>query len=142
MNYGTNSAAGIFQHTLQQVLHGIKGVRNIADDILVFSATYEEHNTALEHCLQRLEASGLTVNLGKCVFLKHHLEFFGLVFSKDGISPDPKQISALANRATPTTVSEIRSLLGMANFSAQFIPNFATLTEPLRRLTHKNTVFT
>ena len=108
----------------------------------MFSATYEEHNTALEHCLQRLEASGLTVNLGKCVFLKHHLEFFGLVFSKDGISPDPKQISAPANRATPTTVSEIRSLLGMANFSAQFIPNFATLTEPLRRLTHKNTVFT
>ena len=94
LNYGTNSAAEIFQHTLQQVLQGIKGVRNIADDILLFGATYEEHNTALEHCLQRLEASGLTLNLGKCVFLNHHLEFFGLVFSKEGISPDPKQISA------------------------------------------------
>ena len=142
LNYGTNSAAEIFQHTLQKVLQGIKGVRNIADDILVFGATYEEHNTALEHCLQRLEASGLTFNLGKCVFLKHHLEFFGLVFSKEGISPDPKQLSALANSATPATASEIRSLLGMANFSAQFIPNFATIAEPLRRLTHKNTVFT
>ena len=76
------------------------------------------------------------------MFLKHHLEFFGLVFSKDGISPDPKQISALANSATPTTAREVRSLLGMANFSAQFIPTFATLTEPLRGLTHKNTVFT
>ena len=126
MNYGTNSAVEILQHTLQQVLQGIKGVQNIADDILVFGATNEEHNTALEHCLQRLQASGLTLNLGKCVFLKHHLEFFGLVFSKEGISPDPKQISALANSATPTTAREIRSLLGMANFSAQFIPNFST----------------
>ena len=36
LNYGTNSAAEIFQHALQQVLHDIPGVRNIADDILVF----------------------------------------------------------------------------------------------------------
>ena len=29
----------------------------------------------------------------------------------------------------------------MANYSAQFIPNFATITEPLRKLTHKGTRF-
>ena len=81
LNYETNSAAEIFQHTLQQVLQGIKGVRNIADDILIFGSTYEEHNTSLEECLQRLEANGLTLNLGKCLFLKQNLDFFGLVFS-------------------------------------------------------------
>ena len=142
LNYGTNSAAEVFQHTLQQVLQGIKGVRNIADDILIFGSTYEEHNTSLEEFLQRLEANGPTLNLGKCLFLKQNLDFFGLVFSKDCVSPDPKQISALANSTTPTTPSEVRSLLGMANFSAQFIPNFATITEPLRMLTHKNIPFT
>ena len=51
LNYGTNSAAETFQHTLQQVLQGIKGVRNIADDILVFGSTYAAHNEALEKCL-------------------------------------------------------------------------------------------
>ena len=141
LNYGTNSAAEIFQHTLQQVLQGIKGVWNIADDILVFGSTYEEHNTALQECLQRLKDNGLTLNLGKCLFFKQNLELFGLVFTKDGISPDPKQITALANSTTPTTSSEVRSLLGMANFSAQFIPNFATITEPLRMLAHKNIPF-
>ncbi|CAB3983099.1 Retrovirus-related Pol poly, partial [Paramuricea clavata] len=142
LNYGTNSAAEIFQRTLQQVLQGIKGVRNIADDILIFGSTYKEHNTSLEECLQRLEANGLTLNLGKCLFLKQNLDFFGLVCSKDGVSQDPKQISALANTTTPTTPSEFRSLLGLANFSAQFIPNFATITEPLCMLTHKNIPFT
>ena len=44
LNYGTNSAAEIFQHALQQVLHDIPGVRNIADDILVFGSSYEAHN--------------------------------------------------------------------------------------------------
>ena len=141
LNYGTNSAAEIFQNTLQQVLHGINGVRNIADDILIYGTTYEEHNKALKECLQRLELHGLTLNLDKCRFLKNHLEFFGLLFSHDGVRPDPKKISAFYNTTIPTTVGEVRSLLGMANYSSQFIPNFATITEPLRRLTHKEAKF-
>ena len=36
LNYGTNAAAEIFQYTWQTQLQGIKGVKNIADDIIVF----------------------------------------------------------------------------------------------------------
>ena len=126
---------------MQQVLHGINGVRNISDDILIYGATYEEHNKALKECLQRLELHGLTLNLDKCRFLKNHLEFFGLLFSHDGVRPDPKKISAFNNTTTLTTVGEVRSLIGMANYSSHFISNFATITEPLRRLTHKEAKF-
>ena len=129
------------RNTLQQVLHGINGVRNISDDILIYGATYEEHNKALKECLQRLELHGLTLNLDKCRFLKNHLEFFGLLFSHDGVRPDPKKISAFNNTTTLTTVGEVRSLIGMANYSSHFISNFATITEPLRRLTHKEAKF-
>ena len=142
LNYGTNSAAEIFQHALQQVLHDITGVRNIADDILVFGSSYEAHNKALDECLHRIDTHGLILNLDKCQFLQPKLEFFGLNFSADGIRPDPKKVSALATAAMPTTVSEVRSLLGMANYSSQFIPNFATITEPLRQLTHKGNIWT
>ena len=48
LNYCTNSAAEIFQNALQQVLHGIDGVLNIADDILVYGATREERKKALK----------------------------------------------------------------------------------------------
>jgi hypothetical protein len=34
LNYGTKTAAEIFQYTLQQQLQGLSGVRNIADDII------------------------------------------------------------------------------------------------------------
>ena len=39
-------------------LYRFNGVRNIADDILIFGATYEEHNKAPKECLQRLELHG------------------------------------------------------------------------------------
>jgi hypothetical protein len=70
---------------------------------------------------------GLTLNFDKCQFLQPKLEFFGLNFSADGVRPDPKKVYALATATMPTTVSEVRSLLGMANYSSQFIPNHGTI---------------
>ena len=81
-------------------------VRNIADDILIYGTTYEEHNKALKECLQRLELLELTLNLDKCRFLKNHLQFFGLLLSHDGVRPDPKKVSAFYNTTFPTTVGE------------------------------------
>ncbi len=52
-----------------------------------------------------------------------------------------KQVALKVNALIPNNASEVRSLLGMANFCAKCIPNCADITEPLRKLTHKNTVF-
>ena len=53
------------------------------------------------------------------------------------MSPDPKKIQDILNLAPPTTVTEVRSLLGMTNYCARFIAGYATITQPLRELTHK-----
>ena len=58
-----------------------------------------------------------------------------IVFSDNGVSPDPKKVADLHDAKEPQNQSEVRSFLGMAQFSARFIQNFATLTEPLRELT-------
>ena len=71
------------------------------------------------------------------MFLSNTLEFFGQIFSKDGIRHDPKRVTDLLHTPRPANVSEVRSLLGMANYSSQYIPDFATLTAPLRELTKK-----
>ena len=39
LNYGTNAAAELFQHTLQTVLEVLDGIRNLADDIIIFVKT-------------------------------------------------------------------------------------------------------
>ena len=134
VNYGTNAAAEIFQYTLQQQLQGLTGVRNIADDIIVYGQTREEHDIALDNCLKRLYNRGFRLNESKCRFLSTSLDFFGQVFSEAGIQPDPKRVTDLLNAPRPQNVHEVRSLLGMANYSSKYIENFATITTPLREL--------
>ncbi|CAB3998539.1 Transposon Tf2-9 poly [Paramuricea clavata] len=122
-------------------LQGLIGVKNIADDIIGYGSTRKEHDENLDKCLQRLTTRGLTLNASKCKLLNPTLEFFGQIFSADGTRPDPQRVVDLQNVATPTTVQEVRSLLGMANYSSQYIPNFATITAPLRLLTKNDTPF-
>ena len=64
-----------------------------------------------------------------------------MVFSAEGISPDPNKVAAIRNAAPPSSVKDVRSFLGMATYCAKFIPNFSHLSEPLRKLTTKNAQF-
>ena len=135
LNFGISSAAEIFQNVIRETLEGIDGAKNISDDILVFGKSHEEHDQNLRVVFQRLREKGVTLNKSKCEYSKDKLEFFGYVFSKDGIAPDPKKVEEVVNLSTPSTASEVRSLLGMTNYCSRFIPDYATKTEPLRKLT-------
>ena len=141
LNYSTNAAAEIFQNALQTALEGIPGVCNIADDIIVFGVNRQEHDKALSQCLQRLSEKGLTLNASKCKFLSTSLSFFGQIFSATGTRPDPKHIQDLQRAQVPTNVHEVRSFLGMTNYNFKYIPDYATITAPLRELTKKNAHF-
>ena len=135
LNFGVSSAAEIFQNIIYETLAGIPGATNLSDDILVFGKSQEEQDQALEATFKRLRESGLTLNRNKCVYNLAELAFFGYVFSADGMSPDPNKVQEIINLAIPSTVSEVRSLLGMANYCRRFIPSYSTITQPLRELT-------
>ena len=141
LTFGINSAAEVFHEEIHQTLADIPNVKNIYDDIIVYGATSTEHNLALCQVLQRLEDCGLTLNKDKCVFDQPKINFFGVIFSSDGLSPAPDKIKALKEATLPQTAAEVRSFLGMANFSSYFIPNYSITTAPLRALTKKNAIF-
>ena len=141
LNFGTNSASEIFQHVISERLHGIPGVLNISDDILIYGKTPEEHHKSLNAVLQRLSQHGLTLNKDKCLLYQTKLAFFGFVFSSNGISADPQKVIAIKNASSPKSVKDVRTFLGMATYCAKFIQNFSDLTKPLRDLTKKNASF-
>jgi hypothetical protein len=53
------------------------------------------NDRALYNTFKKLPENGLTLNLEKCELNKDKIVFFGVTFSKEGISPDPKKVTAL-----------------------------------------------
>ena len=79
-----------------------------------------------------------SLNLEKCEFYKTEIEFFGFIFSSNGISPSAEKIKAIKQLASPKNVNEIRSFLGMTNFLSRFIVGYSEISAPLRHLTKKD----
>ena len=144
---GATPSASICHETLRRALQGITNALNIYDNIIVWGcgSTDEEvqksHDTALRTVFEMFRHNKLTINRKKCIFNATTTKFFGFIFSADGISPDPEKTKALREAAPPTSSEEVRSFLGMTGLNAQFIENYATITEPLRRLTQKGVEF-
>ena len=138
---GINSALEELQHALQTLLADIGNAVNIADDIIVFGKSVDEHDDGLNKVLKRLAENNITLNIQKCEFDRESIEFYGYVFSKDGMIPAPNKIDALKNAAHPTDMKSVRSFLGLTNYLKRFIPNYSTLTCTLHTLTKKNIDF-
>jgi hypothetical protein len=51
------------------------------------------------------------------------------------------KVTAIREARRPQTVSEVKSFMGLVNFTGRFIPNLATLGEPLNRLMKKEQPF-
>jgi hypothetical protein len=134
LNFGINASAELFQRAIEQVISGIEGVMNASDDIIVSGPNQETHDNRLNEVLKRLREAGLTLNSNKCEFSKDKLDFFGMHFSKNGISLQESKVQAIKNASAPTDKSEIRSLLGLANYCNMFVPELATTVNPLRQL--------
>ena len=139
LHMGISSASEIFTETIRAILSRCNGVLNMTDDILIFGATDDEHHNNLMSVLQTLEDNGITLNGDKCAFYQTEVTFFGLRFSKDGVSPTEDRCRALREATPPSNVKELRSLLGMVQYSARFINELAHITEPLWRLTKDGT---
>ena len=111
----SDSASEVFQNAIENALGGLDGVRNIADDIILWGSTEHEHDERLDALFSRLADKGLTVNPDKCLFNQESLWFYGYHLTKDGLRADPSKIAAINNTRVPENAAERRSLLGLSN---------------------------
>ena len=78
---------------------------------------------------------------GKCTIRQPEISFFGNIYSKDGISPDPAKVHDIQNMPVPQDKEDLQRFLGMMTYLATFIPNFSEESQPLRNLLKKNVLF-
>ena len=117
MPFGLKNAAQTFQRLMDSVLRDLPFVFVYLDDILVASASVEEHLSHLRALFTRLSEHGLIINPAKCQFGVSDIDFLGHRVTDGGATPLPAKVEAVAAFPRPLTVRSLREFLGMVTFS-------------------------
>ncbi|KAL0549406.1 hypothetical protein IC582_013888 [Cucumis melo] len=143
MSFGLTNAPAVFMDLMNRVFREFLDTFVIVfiDDILIYSKTEAEHEEHLRMVLQTLRDNKLYAKFSKCEFWLKQVSFLGHVVSKDGVSVDPAKIEAVTGWTRPSTVSEVRSFLGLAGYYRRFVENFSRIATPLTQLTRKGAPF-
>ncbi|GKC24594.1 reverse transcriptase [Tanacetum coccineum] len=104
-------------------------------------ATREEHEDHLRIVLEILRQKKLYAKFSKCDFWLGQVAFLGHIVSVDGITMDPGKVEAITKWPRPTTVTEVRSFLGLAGYYRKFVEGFSLLALPLTKLMRKGEKF-
>ena len=116
------------------ILQGIPRVTCYLDDILVTGEDDAAHLANLEEVLRRLVEHGITIKKSKCSFLCKSVEYLGHVVDCEGLHTTPEKTEAIVGAPAPKNVQELQSFLGLLNYYSKFIPDLATVLNPLNKL--------
>ena len=112
----------MFQYVIASAISDIPDGKKISDDVIIYGVNRKEHKT-LHAVLTRDKKLNLS--------LRKEINFFGLVFSGRGMSPDPAKIEAIQKADPLSSVNDVRSLLGITNYVSRFIRNYTDIVSPL-----------
>jgi len=137
--FGLCNAGSTFQRVLDQAVRGMNFDLCLVylDDIVVFSKTLKEHTRRLELLFEQLRLANFKLKPSKCHLMQTKIAFLGHVVSKNGVSTNPAKIEAVKNWPVPTSLTEVRSFLGLASYYRRYVDSFAQKAIPLYQLAEK-----
>ena len=140
MPFGLTNAPATFQCLTECVLVGLSPAQCLIylDDIIVYSTSFEDHFRHLKNVLTKLSEAGLKLKLTKCHFAQRQVQYLSHPISEDGVAVDPSKMGAVTSYPQPRDVKELHRFLGMANYYHCFVQGFASIVQPLHKLTRKN----
>jgi hypothetical protein len=143
MPFGMCNSAATFQRLIEIVLGSMQWHSALLylDDIICHAQEFKSHLLRLREILKRLSTAGLKLKPKKCAFFQSEVTFLGHIVGQDGIRPNPDNVLKLVNWPTPQNQTDVRGILGLANYYRRFVYKFSHIVKPLTELTAKDKPF-
>jgi hypothetical protein len=137
MPFGLTNAPTTFMRLMDDVLRPFTNsfVVVYLDYILFFNITWEENMRHIQQVLSTLRQHKLYANLETCSFGMNRVQYLGYIVDDHGVHVDPAKIQVISDWPTPTTLTELCSFLGLANFYRWFVLGFSHIAWALIQVT-------
>ena len=141
--FGLMNSPNAFAMVMSEVLRGInwRFAQVYVDDILVYSADFDQHLRHLQEIFDRFRKANLKLKPSKCCFAARSVRYLGHKFSSDGIFVDEEKIASVVSYPQPKSQREVRAFLGLCNYYRKFVKGYAGIASPLNRLLSKDVKF-
>ena len=126
---------------MRNIVDGLQGVVNIADDVSVFATKYEKFKENVINFLDRCVEHDLHLNPEKIRINVDSVPFFGQTLTKDGLQMDANKWQVTQNWPQPKNVKELQSFLGSVNYLSKFIPHLSSFRKLLQDLLRSSKKF-
>lgn len=139
--YGVTNAPAIWQRTIETLLSDIEGLQVFYDDIKISSPTEDIHYQRVNEFFKRCREFGIKLNREKCQIKEKNISYLGFTVNETGIWKTEEKIKTITNAKRPTSITQLKSFLGLVTYYGRFIPNLANKAFPLYELLKKNARF-
>ena len=137
MPFGLSCAPASFVRCVQNIFRGMnwKQILTYLDDLLVLGNTFPAHLANLRLTLLRLRQANMKLKARKCHLFQREVKFLGKIVNQQGVAINPGNIKVILDWPLPTSVKQVQSFLGLANYHREHISHFAEIAAPLYSLT-------
>ena len=118
MPFGVTNAPTQFINMMNDLLgeYLARFVLVFLDDILIYSATVDQHTEHVHQVLQKLREHQIYAKASKCKFVKDSVEFLRHQICGGGLTPTEAKLKAIRKWVTPQNVIDVSSFLGFTNY--------------------------
>ena len=79
------------------------------------AVSWDENDKNIRQLMTAARKHGLVFNPEKCEIGKPTIKFFGSIYDREGVHPDPGKVKALQEIPAPRNIEDLGTFLGVIN---------------------------
>ena len=108
MPFGLVNAGATYGRTMRKLLHGMTGVDNYIDDIIIHTQTMDEQVKVISEVFGRIRVAGLTIKPSKGFIAYSKVDFLGHTVGAGELAMQADKVDKVREASIPRTITQVR----------------------------------